>query len=140
MRHRFAGRGRAAAGETVNIPQRIAYNTAVQVVGRAASLALGLVSFSLVARHLGAAGFGAYSLVLTLIPLVASFADVGLTTIGVREMSKHPEQSEEITGNLFTLKLLLGMAATGLGFAVIPLSPYDHDVENALRIAVLGLV
>jgi O-antigen/teichoic acid export membrane protein len=124
----------------VNVPQRVALTTAVQLAARVFLTAVGLVTFGLIARHLGVAGFGAYSLVLTFIPLFASLADLGVTTIGVREISKRPEARARIAGTVFTVKAVLGVAGALVLLAAIPLLPYAREVKVALGLALAGLL
>jgi O-antigen/teichoic acid export membrane protein len=123
----------------VNIPQRVALNTAVQLVGRVVSIGLWLVSFALVTRYLGVAGFGEYSLVLAFLALLVPIADLGLTLTAVRELRAHPEREREILADAFGLRILLAAAATIVLVAISPLFPYSDRVETGLRIAAIGL-
>ncbi len=124
----------------MNVARRIAFNTAAQVAGRTVTIALGLVSFALIARHLGPSGLGSYALVITLVTLVASFADLGLTTIGVREISADPSRTERVIGSLLTLKAGAVLVIAAALFAVIEVLPYEEDVHDALRIGLVALV
>ena len=71
----------------------VASNTAVQVAGKGATLAIGLASIAIVTRYLGPDEYGRYTLALTYMQLFAVLADVGLFTIVVREISRQPELS-----------------------------------------------
>jgi O-antigen/teichoic acid export membrane protein len=118
----------------VNIAQRVAFNTAVQIGARAVSLVLVLVAFGLVTRYLGVEGFGAYSLVVTFVALAVSIADIGLTQIGVRELAVREEAREELVGNLLALRVAVAGAAALVLVAISPVVPYEDRVQSGLRI------
>lgn len=118
----------------MNIPQRVVFNTGVQLAGRAVSIVLTLVSFAIVTRYLGVAGFGAYSLVLTFLMLAVTIADLGTTPIGVRELARRPGEAERLIGNLLGLRVLL---AGGAALALLVLSllvQYEPRVQEGLRL------
>lgn len=124
----------------MKVPQRVALNTAVQFAARLLLTVLGLVTFGLVARHLGLQGFGRYSLVLTFVPLFASIADLGITTIAVREISRDPGSARRVVSNVVTVKAAFALAAALLLLALIPLLPYSSELRIALALALAGLV
>jgi O-antigen/teichoic acid export membrane protein len=123
----------------VNIPQRVVWNTAVQLVGRLVSIALWLVAFGLVTRYLGVAAFGEYSLVLAFVALLVPIADLGLTLTAVRELRAHPEREDEVLADASGLRLLVAATAAVVLVAISPLFPYSDRVESGLRIAAIGL-
>jgi O-antigen/teichoic acid export membrane protein len=124
----------------VNVPQRVVVNTTVQLVGRTISIALALISFAIVTRYLGVAGFGAYSLVLTFLMLAVSIADLGMTPVGVRELTRRPDQTHRLVGNLLGLRLLFaGMAALAL-LVLSPIVQYESRVQEGLRLAALAAI
>jgi O-antigen/teichoic acid export membrane protein len=123
----------------VNIPQRVAFNTSVQLVARIGAITLALVSFGLVTRYLGVEGFGEYALVLAFLALLVPVSDLGLTAIGVRELAADPEHEEQLVGDLLGLRILIALAAAVLLAVVSPLFPYSAEVESGLRLAAIGL-
>ncbi|HEV3378609.1 MAG TPA: flippase [Thermoleophilaceae bacterium] len=118
----------------------VASNTAVQVGGKAAVLAIGLVSIAVITRYLGPDDYGRYTLALTYMQLFAVLADVGLFTIVVRDISRDPERTEELVGNTLTLRLLLSAAVIVVAAAISLLLPYDEDVRVAILLAGLPLL
>jgi O-antigen/teichoic acid export membrane protein len=124
----------------VNVPQRVAFGTAVQFAARALLTVLGLVTFGLIARHLGVEAFGQYSLVLTFVPLFASIADLGVITIAVREISREPASERRVLGSVVTVKVVLGLASALILLAAVPLLPYPYELRLALALALLGLI
>jgi len=118
----------------------VASNTAVQVAGKGATLAIGLASIAIVTRYLGPDEYGRYTLALTYMQLFAVLADVGLFTIVVREISRDPDRTERLVGNTITLRLLLSAAAIATAALVSLLLPYDPDVRVAILLAGLPLL
>jgi O-antigen/teichoic acid export membrane protein len=123
----------------VNIPQRVAFNTTVQLVARLGAIALALISFGLVTRYLGVEGFGEYALVLAFLALLVPISDLGLTAIGVRELAAHRDEEETLVGDLLGLRIGVALSAAFLLAAVSPLFPYSARVEDGLRLAAIGL-
>jgi O-antigen/teichoic acid export membrane protein len=123
----------------VNIPQRVAFNTTVQLVARLGAIALALISFALVTRYLGVEGFGEYALVLAFLALLVPISDLGLTAIGVRELAAHRDEEETLVGDLLGLRIVVALTAAVLLVAVSPLFPYSDRVEGGLRLAAIGL-
>lgn len=124
----------------MNVPQRVVFNTGIQLAGRTVSIVLSLVSFAIVTRYLGVAGFGAYSLVLTFLMLAVSIADLGMTPIGVRELARRSADAERLLGNLLGLRVLAAGGAALALFALSPLVQYETRVQQGLRLAALAAV
>ena len=114
---------------TSSARRRVASNTAVQLVGKGAVLAIGLVSIALLTRYLGPDDYGKYTLALMYMQLFGVLADVGLFTTVVREISKAPERTEELVGNALALRLLLAIGVIALAAGVSLLLPYEHQVR-----------
>jgi O-antigen/teichoic acid export membrane protein len=123
----------------VNIPQRVAFNTSVQLVARLGAIALALISFALVTRYLGVEGFGEYALVLAFLALLVPISDLGLTAIGVRELAAHRDEEEALVGDLLGLRIAVALLAAVLLAVVSPLFPYSDRVESGLRLAAIAL-
>ena len=91
---RAAARAVAAAGTLRDVSpstrRRVASNTAVQVAGKGAVLALGAASIAVLTRYLGPRDYGRYTLALMYMQLFGVLADVGLFTTVVREISQRP--------------------------------------------------
>jgi O-antigen/teichoic acid export membrane protein len=113
----------------------VASNTAVQVAGKGAILALGAASLAILTRYLGPDDYGRFTLALMYMQLFGVLADVGLFTTVVREISKRPERTEELAGNALTLRLLLSIAVICLASAISLLLPYPPDVRVAIVLA-----
>lgn len=109
------------------------------MAARLVLVAFGLLSFALVARHLGLREFGAYALVVAVVPLLASVIDFGISTMAVREIARRPQDAAQIVSTTFTIILAFAAAGSLLVLATLPALPYGGEVRAALAIAVAGL-
>jgi O-antigen/teichoic acid export membrane protein len=114
---------------------RVASNTAVQLAGKGAVLALGAVSIAVLTRYLGPNDYGRYTLALMYMQLFGVLVDVGVYTTVVRDISKDPSRTRELVGNALTLRLLLSLAVIALGAGISLLLPYDASVRVAIVLA-----
>jgi O-antigen/teichoic acid export membrane protein len=118
-----------------SIRRRVASNTAVQVAGKGAILALGAASLAILTRYLGPNDYGRFTLALMYMQLFGVLSDVGLYTTVVREISKDPSRTEELAGNALTLRLLLSIVVIVLGAGLSLLLPYAPNVRLAILLA-----
>ena len=114
---------------TSSARRRVASNTAVQLAGKGAVLAIGLVSIGVLTRYLGPEDYGKYTLALMYMQLFGVLADVGIYTTVVREISKEPDRTEELIGNALALRLVLAIGVIALACGVSLLLPYEHQVR-----------
>jgi O-antigen/teichoic acid export membrane protein len=130
-----------AAGRPV--ARRVAANTAVQLAGKAAVMAIGLASVAVTTRYLGAGDYGKFALALAFVQTFGLLADVGLLTVAVRELSRTPERTNQLVGAVLSLRLALSLAVVPVAALVSLAFPYDREVRVAILIAggslVLGL-
>jgi O-antigen/teichoic acid export membrane protein len=121
----------------------VAANTAVQLAGKAAVMAIGLASVAVTTRYLGASAYGKLALAFAFVQTFGLLADVGLLTVAVRELSRTPERTNELVGAVLALRLALSLAVVPLAALVSLALPYDREVRVAILIAggslVLGL-
>jgi O-antigen/teichoic acid export membrane protein len=120
---------------TSSARRRVASNTAVQLVGKGAVLAIGVVSLAVLTRYLGPDDYGKYSLALMYMQLFGVLADVGLFTTVVREISKDPARTDELVGNTVVLRLLLSLAVIAGAAAISLALPYEPEVRTAILLA-----
>jgi O-antigen/teichoic acid export membrane protein len=120
---------------TSSARRRVASNTAIQLAGRGAVLAFGLVSIAVLTRYLGPEDYGKYTLALMYMQLFGVLADVGLFTTVVREISKDQSRTEELVGNAIALRLVLSIVVIALAASISLLLPYEHQVRVAILLA-----
>lgn len=83
-----------------------AFQTAAWLMGTG----LGVASGALMYRHLGVIETGRYSIAITLVAIVAGVSDLGLTAVGVRELSiQSGAVRASIARNLLGIRLLLSV-------------------------------
>jgi O-antigen/teichoic acid export membrane protein len=120
---------------TSSARRRVASNTAIQLAGRGAVLAFGLVSIAVLTRYLGPEDYGKYTLALMYMQLFGVLADVGLFTTVVREISRDQSRTEELVGNAIALRLVLSIVVIALAASISLLLPYEHQVRVAILLA-----
>ncbi len=120
---------------TPSARRRVASNTAVQIAGKGIVLGFGLASLAVLTRYLGPSEYGKYTLALMYMQLFGVLADVGLFTTVVREISKDRSRTDELVGNVLTLRLLLSLAVIAIAAGVSLLLPYEHEVRVAILLA-----
>ena len=123
----------------MSILRSVAWNTVVQAMGRAAVMALSLVSVGLTTRYLGQQAYGDLTTILVYISLFGVLTDLGLSPITVREMSATPQHAEAILGNTLGLRAFLSVGALLLAAFVVAGLPYSKPVKLGSAIAALSL-
>jgi O-antigen/teichoic acid export membrane protein len=116
-----------------------ARNTAVQIVGRVISTALGVVGVALIARYLGTAGYGHYSTVTAFLQLVAILADFGLYLTLLHELGSTPEHEHAWRfGSGLTLRLITGAIVFALAPLIALTFPYPAEIKAGIALAAAG--
>jgi O-antigen/teichoic acid export membrane protein len=138
------------AGDAHNARGRdIASNVALQLAGRAVTMALSVVTVALVARTLDPDGFGVWTASLAFVGLFATVADLGLTYAATQRMAAHPAQEHEWLGALAGLRLMCFVTTALICAACVPLFlGHGHGrqvvalilVTNVLGAGVQGLL
>jgi O-antigen/teichoic acid export membrane protein len=107
----------------------------------AATVGLGIVSASLLTRHLGVVDFGRYVTVLSIVTLAIGMSDVGLSNIGVREYSIREGAERAFTmKNLFGLRIALTGLALVFAVAFSAAAGYPGVMVVGTLVAALGFV
>lgn len=108
---------------------RVARNTIYQFAGKAIGTAIALLSISILARYLGQAGFGQYTIIMTFLSFFGILADLGLTLVTTQMISQPGVDQDKALSNLFTLRLLSAVLFLGLAPLVVFLFPYPWIVK-----------
>jgi O-antigen/teichoic acid export membrane protein len=112
-----------------------------RIGGYGAGVLLGVLSASLMIRHLGVVDWGRYVTVISLVTIVGGLSEAGLSSIGVREYAtREGRERERLMRNLLGLRLaitLLGIAGA-LIFALA--AGYASVLVVGTTIAGLGLL
>lgn len=116
------------------IVKNIVWLFASQVGGRLIKAALIIYA----ARILGAAGYGIFSLGLSIAGLFMLFSDIGVSTVMTREIAKDREARPRWIATAFFLKLALLIISL---VAIIFLAPYFTKIPEArLLLPLFGLI
>lgn len=120
--------------------RRVAATAAADLLARVATVALGVVTTALLARHLGVSGFAAFNYAIAWGLLFTPLTDFGLRQAAVNRLSVREVSPSEIAGSLLTLRLIMALVFGG-GAALLALvvSP-DRTVLLGSLIVCLGLV
>ncbi|HSZ05113.1 MAG TPA: flippase [Solirubrobacteraceae bacterium] len=111
-----------AAGDAGSAGGRvIASNVAVQLLARAITLSISVVTVSLTARTLDPTGYGVWSGASNFTGLFAVLTDLGLTTVAMQRMADDPEREHEWLGALAGGRVALSLLATVVCAASVPL-------------------
>ena len=112
----------------------------VLIIGRASMLALGLVVTALLTRHLGPFGFGQYRTAVAYLGLVVVLADLGLTSIFIRDISRPGVDQPKIVGNALCLRLVLATSIFVTASLISLLFDFDRVVHLGIFGGVVGFI
>jgi len=133
----------AAVGilDTPHAGGKIIRGSVLRAGGYAAGLALSILAAALMTRHLGVTRWGGYVTVLSLVSIVGSLSEAGMSAIGVREyVVLTGEDRDRVLRNLLGLRLFITLL--GIGGAVIfaVAAGYRSDLVLGTLIAGVALL
>lgn len=111
-----------------------------RVAGYIVVALIGAVAAALIFRHLGDVDTGHYVVATSLVAIVAALSDLGLTAVGVREISLRPRAerwrvAQELLGLRLALTVLGGILVTAVAAA-----SYSLTLGAGVGIASVGLL
>ena len=111
----------------------------VRVVGYGVGLALTAIGSIVLLRYLSVADFGRYITVVSLIAIVSSVSEAGLSSVGARELAlqSRPEDRTRLLGHLLGLRL--GLTTAGVIGAVVFALLIGYEDNLVLGTALYGL-
>ena len=89
-----------------------------------------------VARYLGPEKFGLLSYALAIVAIFMAVSRLGMDSILVRDISKHPEQIKAYMGTAFGL--MFGTAILAMFVLTVLISLFESDAENKLYIWIIS--
>lgn len=117
----------------MNLTKVVAYNTLVQVAGKAITLVFGITTTALLTNYLGPVGFGDYIFSLSFVAIFSSMADWGTMLITVREAARDEKNQGKIFANVLLLRLGLSFLAMVAVWLLIILFPFNSAHPELLR-------
>lgn len=124
----------------MNTVQRIAKNTGVLLISQIVSYALGFFFVMYTARYLGAAGFGILSFAIAFTGIFGIFADLGLSTLMIREVARDKSLGGKYLGNTVVMKVLLVALTFGLIALTINHLGYPEQTIKVVYLVALSVI
>ncbi len=122
----------------MKLSSQVAYNTLIQIIGKAISTLLGLLAVAVMARYLREAGFGQYSTIFTFLSFFAVMADFGLTLVTSQMISRPGAEEKNLLENLFSLRLVSAAVFLLLAPLVVLFFPYPAVIKLGVAAASLS--
>ncbi|MDO8504928.1 MAG: flippase [Candidatus Liptonbacteria bacterium] len=123
--------------ENRNTRQTVVKNTFWMGVGTIVSRIIKAVVIIYAARVLGAEKYGVFSYALSLAAIFSLFADIGLSAVLTREMSRNPQSLEKNISTAFGIKLCLTAASFLL---VAGVAPFFSAVKGAASLMPIAAI
>lgn len=123
----------------MTLTRKIAHNTIIQIIGKAASTLLGLIAIGLMTRYLGQTGFGQYTTIIAFLQFFGVLADMGLYIILVKKISEPEADIDNIVSNIFTLRLISAIIFLGLAPLVVLFFPYPSIVKTGVALTTFSI-
>lgn len=105
--------------------RRIAKNSVWALIARGIDILSNLILLAIIARYLGVANFGVYSVIIAIVWTISPFLILGLPRILARDIAQDKKRTNELIGSAITL---IGLGAIPI-FAVIVLYTVLFKIE-----------
>ncbi|HEX3691722.1 MAG TPA: flippase [Solirubrobacteraceae bacterium] len=113
----------------------------MRMVAYGGGLLVGVVATPFVTRHLGAAGWGRFVTVTSLVFVVAALTEGGLANLGVRELSTADEWERRLyMSSLIGLRIVLSLVGIALAVSFAFVTGYSSLLVQGTAIAAVGLL
>ncbi len=123
----------------MTLARKILGNTFAQVAGRFVTALLAVIVVKILTVYLGQAGYGKYATIYEFLAFFGAFADFGIFTIAVREMSKDKAKEAAIFGNALVLRTFFTTGALLLAALTVWFIPQYRDTVIPLGVAIAAL-
>jgi O-antigen/teichoic acid export membrane protein len=120
--------------------RRAAATAVADLAARVATVALGVVTTALLARHLGASGFAAFNYALAWGLLFAPLTDFGLRQAAVNRLSVREVSPSEIAGSLLLLRAIMAVVFGSVAAVVAVATAPDNTVAVGSLIVCVGMI
>jgi O-antigen/teichoic acid export membrane protein len=109
--------------------KKVVKNTSIFFGGNVIFKIISIIVTIYLARYLGVAGFGKYSIVFAYIGFFNVISDLGLQKILIREIAREGKNLAKVLGNAYFLKLLFTLIAFILAVIIINFLSYPEDIR-----------
>ncbi len=124
----------------MNTIQRIAKNIGVLFGAQVIGYILAFLYTIYIARFLGADGFGILSFALSFTAIIGILADLGLSTLLVRELARDKSLTNKFIGNITLMKLILAVFTFGMMALIINLLNYPQQIIQVVYFIGLSVI
>jgi O-antigen/teichoic acid export membrane protein len=117
---------------------RLTANTVVQAAGTILGALIGLATFLVLTRNLGPSTYGEFAAATAYLFVPIVIADVGLTAGVLREISAHPDRTEQVMRAFLPLSAIVSAVTVIVLLGVALVVPFNGDTKTAIAIGSLG--
>lgn len=118
--------------------KKIAYNTIIQTIGKAANILIGVLAIAFLTRYLSPEGYGKYTTVLSFLQIFGILFDFGLYLVLLQEISKKDIDKNYVFSNVVTLRIFSGIIFFIIIPLVVVLFPYSRDIKFGIVLTSLA--
>lgn len=128
----------------MSLARAVAWNTLVQIGGRAVGLGASITFTALIIRHLGTATYGQFTAAAAYVSLFMILGECGLYLVAVRRASQEPERRQSILGTALGLRLAWTIVPLGIAFLAAQFIPsarfttYQPIVKTTIGVLALN--
>ncbi len=123
----------------MSLGKKIAVNASLLGAGRMVIAAMGVVTVGLATRQLGVEAYGAFAAATAFATMAGTLTDIGLWTMGAREIAKRPDETQRIVGTILVIGVGLSAAAAGVSVGIAFLL-YPGSENELIRRGILILL
>lgn len=128
----------------MSVARKIFWNTTAQFAGKIISSLLSIIIIKLITNYLGSNSpdtgpYGEYTTAFEYLAFFAVVADMGLYTVGVREMSKDNSKIPMIIGNIMAFRTIVAVLMIGIACMVAFVIPQYQGTHIPLAIIIAGI-
>ena len=123
----------------MSIKGKVFYNTAAQLVGKAATTVTTLVLTVLITRRFGPSGYGDFTVMMAYSALFYIVADFGLNAIALRDFATDEKKISRYFKNLVGLRLVMALGLFLIAAVALIFFPYSRLVKIGVLISLLTI-
>lgn len=110
----------------------VAYNTLVQLVAKAISMGLTLITTILITRALGREGYGQFSIMQTLPALFFILSDFGLNATALKKIDKNGSNAQSLYQMIIVIRTIFSLILIVLLNTVVVFLPYSNFLKTGI--------
>ncbi len=124
----------------MSLSRKVAWNTAIQFIGRAITMGINLILLRWMLTLLQEEGYGRYATVFAFVSLFELLADMGLNTIITKYIARDEHNAEKTIANILGMRLLLSLCMISAIAIAIPFTSYSMDEKIGILLASISSV